>query len=138
MYDLKDIYSLLFSLSNDTGLMPFGLAVLYKDKKDEAINKREEFLNKCLEATVGVIAAKKVVDTANTESGWRPIHWLCYHNDLALIEKIASHGAALHQPEGTEGYYPIDIAGAFGNDRICKFLVLDYLVKIKEGTKEST
>ena len=62
------------------------------------------------------------------------------HGDLTILKKIADTKiVALHLPEFSEGYFPIDLAGVFKKEKVCGFLIEKYLERMKsltEGTYE--
>lgn len=53
------------------------------------------------------------INRQNPHTGMTPLHWACYHGNMALMELLLSHGAdpSLLTVNDEFGKLPIDLAG---------------------------
>jgi ankyrin repeat protein len=58
----------------------------------------------------------------NIHTRFSALHWACVHGAEKIVNMLLENGAHYFLPD-VDGYFPIDYAGIFQNERVIKLII---------------
>jgi ankyrin repeat protein len=101
--------------SHTNGDTPLIIACMSWRKGGEAETQAKAFINNLLNKNVDV-------NKCNHHTLWTALHWASFHGDFETVTELLKRGASPAMPDN-HGYFPMDLAGRFGHNKIVKLLI---------------